>query len=143
AWAGGRLLTEAEREFVATARGKNQPYPWGHATPSCNLAVMFGDGNYGCGTGFTMPVCSRPAGNVKLDGGEACDLAGNVWEWTADFWSGYSRKFVKDPRVTTGTNRIYRGGSFSSTGPGYLRAEGRNSRGPDYRDDAVGFRIAR
>ncbi len=73
-WAGGRLPTPDE--WAGAGRG---PHPWGEEVPSCDRAII-DDGGPGCGSGGTLPVCSRAAGHGPAG---ACDLAGNVGEWTA------------------------------------------------------------
>ena len=59
---GGRLPSESEWEYAATSGGKNQKYPWGNEEPTCDKAVMFGNGGYGCGkTARCRSVQSLPA----------------------------------------------------------------------------------
>ncbi|MEM7125624.1 MAG: SUMF1/EgtB/PvdO family nonheme iron enzyme [Chloroflexota bacterium] len=73
-WVGGRLPTEAEWEWAC--RGDDgRIYPWGNQEPSETLL------NYNGNNEGVAPVGSYPEG-VNPFG--LYDMAGNVWEWTAD-----------------------------------------------------------
>ena len=140
-WAHARLPTEAEWEYAARSGGRDQQYPWGDESPSCDRAIMDYWGN-GCGRGATGPVCSKPGGNSAQG---ACDLAGNVWEWTQD---SYHDSYTGAPgdgsayMSPAGSYRVYRGGSWN--GPaGFLRARGRGRAPPGYAFVFLGFRLAR
>ena len=142
AWIGGRLPSESEWEYAARSGGQDYLYPWGNETATCALAVM-SEGGTGCGTGYTMAVCSRPAGNSAQG---LCDLAGNVWEWLEDDWHddytgapGDGSAWVDDPRAS---NRVVRGGAFYY-GAGSLRAASRSAGYPFAGDFDIGFRCAR
>jgi len=140
-WVGGRLPTEAEWEYAARSGGRNQEYPWGNQSPTCNYAVFSSRGD-GCGQDRTWPVCSKPAGNT-LQG--LCDMAGNVWEWVSDWYeSGY---YAKSPSSnptgpSSGSLRVIRGGSWSNRAS-YVRAALRFDLDPGYRLNYLGLRPAR
>lgn len=139
---GARLPSEAEWEYAATGGGKDRKYPWGNETATCERAVMSGYGGYGCGSGGTMPVCSKPVGNT---GQGLCDMAGNVWQWVQDKYQNSYNGAPADgsPFEGAGPNRVIRGGSFYDESPGYLRADFRNIGDPGDRYGFIGFRLAR
>ena len=142
-WAGARLCTEAEWEYAARSGGKSQVYPWGSEDATCQYAVMndSGAGGYGCGTGGTMPVCSKAAGNSEQG---ICDLAGNVWEWVADWYDDYPSDPQTDPTgPASGSSRVLRGGSWYSVSAVFLRASSRGSVDPDDDNDNLGLRCCR
>lgn len=76
-WAGGKLPTFDEW-YAEASRGGSRKFPWGDDDPSCATVAMNG-GATGCGPRGTRPVCS--AGGDLTPAG-ACDMAGNVREWT-------------------------------------------------------------
>ena len=139
-WAGARLLSETEWEYIARSGDRSYSYPWGYEEPSCNLAVMSDQSDVGCGYGQMLPVCSKPAGSNSSG---VCDLAGNVWEWVMDRYRPSHEKVPTDGKpVLGGGNKVLRGGSFTSN-MDELRATTRGELSPNRCSNYVGFRLAK
>jgi len=129
AWAGAALPTEAQWEKAA--RGTDgRVYPWGDAWDPTKCVNA---------TDSTHPVGSITAGASPYG---ALDMAGNVWEWCAD-WSDpayySSAPTHTPPGSATGSGRVLRGGSWLG-GERDCRGAIRDFYSPDGRYYDVGFR---
>jgi len=142
-WRGARLPSEAEWEYAARGGLADKLYPWGDTPPVCKPGVlngaMFND-KENCKNKDTERV-KRYAPN----GYGLYDMAGNVWEWVAD-WYGVDY-YRKSPQVNplgpeSGISRVLRGGAWDVVGI-YLHAALRHTAGPATVSDKVGFRCAR
>ncbi len=136
AWVGGSLPTEAQWEYAARGPA-GWSYPWGEAEPICGLA-----NTNACGGLLPVGGGQRIAGAAWVG---AVDLAGSVWEWTADWFaeapfSGLAVGALDPTGPASGTERVVRGGAWNEPAV-YAHSARRESRLPAAALDAVGIRV--
>ncbi len=145
-WDGGFLPSETEWEYAAAGGSDQRVYPWGSADPgTANQYAIYGCNYPNASVGCTELTSIAPVGTPAMGAGKwgHLDLAGEMWQWTADWYrTAYVDPCLDCADLTGGSSRTLRGGSYrddpTNLAPGY-----RNANDPTIRNDFIGFRCAR
>jgi formylglycine-generating enzyme required for sulfatase activity len=132
-WRDARLPTEAEWEKAARGEGDRRMYPWAGNDLTCQEV------NFQECVNRTSEVGSLPDGKSPTG---TYDMAGNVWEWVSDWYSGnYYRTSLEQnpPGPDAGQSRVLRGGSWAKYD---VRISNRASLAPYANTFDIGFRCA-
>jgi formylglycine-generating enzyme required for sulfatase activity len=143
-WDGGFLPSEAEWENAAAGGSQQRQYPWGSTDPgTANQYAIYGYHYSGPPGSSSSVMAVAPVGTTTLGPGRwsQLDLAGEVWEWSLDWYAPYGA-CTNCTDATPGTARAIRGGDYDD-GELALVPSFRYYFYPTARFPYIGFRCAR
>ena len=138
-----RLLSEAEREYVARA-ATTTPFWWGISI-STSQANYDGNSVYGGGVKGENRQRTVPVGSFAPNPWGLFQVHGNVWEWVEDCHQDSYQGAPSDGSSWTAgacARRVVRGGSWFDYAR-FLRSAARIGNAPGFRDAYLGFRVGR
>lgn len=128
-----RLPTEAEWEYAARGGSKSRGHNYSGSESIDSVAWYFGNSG-----SMTHPVAQKQASELGI-----YDMSGNVWEWCNDWYGRYGKESQSNPQGrVSGSRRVYRGGGWDINAR-YCRVSNRDYYDPSYRNENLGFRLAR
>ena len=148
-WLGKRLPTETEWEYACRGGLQKKIFPWGNTFKvkgkhQCNTWQGEFPDNDSAEDGHAGPA---PVWTFKQNDFELHNMVGNVWEWTADWWSiRHSQNFQENPGgPSSGNDKVKKGGSYMchKSFCYRYRCAARSKNTPDSSASNLGFRCAK
>lgn len=128
-----RLPTEAEWEYAARGGNKSQGYKYSGSNDIGVVAWYYENSG-----STTHKVGTMAPNELGL-----FDMTGNVWEWCQDLYGSYNSSAQTNPTgPSSGSYRVFRGGSWCTDGRWYCRVSNRESCAPSSAINYFGLRLA-